>query len=184
MKNVTRLFTVLFINTIICVGQDIKPAPADKAVVYFVRTASVGMAINFSYYDSARLIGKFKAPKYIRYECKPGVHLFWARSENRDFVEADLEAGKIYFIEALPKMGAMKARVQLVPLNPNDQKKMDKAIKLLTKKSSESFTPEELEIETKNSPEAISSGLEKYREDKAKGTINLKLEKSMYYVIQ
>ncbi len=184
MKNSIILFSVLFINTIMCVGQDIKPAPEDKAVVYFVRTSAVGMAINFSYYDSTRLIGKFKGPKYIRYECKPGVHLFWARSENRDFVEADLEAGKIYFIEAAVKMGAMKARVELLPLNPNDQKKMDKVIKLLTKKSSESFTPEELEIETKNSQDAISSGLNKYTEDKAKGTASLQLEKSMYYVIQ
>src|SRR5262245_4332351 len=107
-------------------AQGITPAPDDKAVVYFVRTSSLGFAINFSYFDSTKLIGRFNGPKYIRYECAPGAHLFWGRSENRDFVEAEVEAGKIYFIEAIPKMGAMKAAIQLEPVDPNDPKKMEK----------------------------------------------------------
>jgi hypothetical protein len=170
---------VLFSLSSMC--QNLISAPEDKAVVYFVRTSIAGFAINFSYFDSTKLIGVFNGPKYIRYECQPGQHLFWARSENRDFVEAELEAGKIYFIEAIAKMGAIKASVELQPVNPNDISKMEKIIKFLNKNSSESFTEDELKKETIRLQSAIDRGLEKFKEEKSADKINSKLTKSMYY---
>jgi len=182
-----KLFTIfiliglLGLNFITGYGQEIPPAPEDKAVIYFVRISSLGFAINFSYLDSATLIGRFNGPKYIRYECAPGKHLFWVRSENRDFIEAEVEAGKIYFIEAIPKMGALKAAVELSPIDPANKKTMDKVFKLMSKKPSESFTPEELQSDTKELAEPIRKGLEKYAEEKKKGKENVKLEKTMNY---
>jgi hypothetical protein len=172
---------------LICFGsfagfcQNIEPAPADKAVVYFVRTSSLGFAVNFSYFDSTNLIGKFNGPKYIRYECEPGPHLFWARSENKDFVEADVEAGKIYFVEAIPRMGALKAEVQLKPLDLTNQKAVKKVLSLLDKKPSESFTALDLEMETGKMQDVISRGMEKYKEEKSKGVVFDQLERNMYY---
>lgn len=163
------------------VGQGLSPAPADKAVVYIVRTSSLGFAINFSYFDSTQLIGRFNGPKYIRYECEPGTHLIWGRSENRDFIEADLEAGKIYFIEATPKMGAMKAAIELKPVDPNDAKKMEKILKLINKKPSQSFTEAELAADEKELGDAIVRGLEKYKEEKASGKVIAQLPKTMFY---
>src|SRR5688500_8701014 len=98
MSTLTLAVFLFGLYSVCAVAQIIDPAPADKAVIYFVRPSFLGFAINFSYFDSTRLIGKFKGPAYIRYTCDPGSHLFWARSENRDFVEAEVEAGKIYFI--------------------------------------------------------------------------------------
>ena len=184
MKNSIIVIAMILFSSVICFSQGINPAPENKAVVYFVRPSSMGFAINFSYFDSTRFIGKFNGPKYLRYECDPGVHLFWARSENKDFVEADVEAGKIYFIEALPKMGAIKAGVKLLPADPNDPKKMKKILNLINKKPSESFTAEELEIEATSNKELIERGLEKYREYKAKGEIFERLERTMYYITQ
>ena len=181
MKNLFILIMLFLGSTLFSVGQDIEPAPADKAVVYFVRPSSFGALINFTYLDSTKIIGKFNGPKYIRYECEPGVHLFWARSENRDFVEAELEAGKIYFIEAIVKMGGIKAAVELAPVDPKDEKTMNKILKLLIKKPSESFTPEQLEQEEKEDQEIIAKGLTKYKEDKEKGKANVRLEKTMAY---
>jgi hypothetical protein len=184
MKKLVIFLCILFTGTLFCSGQNIAPAPADKAVVYFVRTSSLGFAINFSYFDSTKLIGKFNGPKYLRYECEPGHHLFWARSENKDFIEADLEAGKIYFIEATPKMGMVKAGVELKPVDPKDEKKMEKVMKLLTKKTSETFTAEELALETKNMEEVVTRGMEKYKEDKEKGKSAGQLHKNMFYTAQ
>lgn len=181
MKNPLIIIILILSQSIISSAQDFAPAPDGKAVVYFVRPSALGLAVNFSYFDNTKLIGKFNAPKYIRYECEPGEHLFWARSENRDFIEANVDAGKIYFIEAVPKMGAMKAAVQLVPVDPADTKKMEKITKLLRKKPSESFTPEEIAAETKNLQDVIDKGLEKYREEKGKGKISQRLENTMYY---
>ena len=90
-------------------AQTIKPAPTDKAVVYFVRASSLGALINFTYFDSSKVIGRFSGPKFLRYECEPGEHLFWARSENRDYIKGNLEAGKIYVIDVIPQMGSSKS---------------------------------------------------------------------------
>jgi hypothetical protein len=179
--------TLIIVIMLFCFGntftvcQNIEPAPADKAIVYFVRTSSLGFAINFSYFDSTRLIGKFNGPKYIRYECNPGPHLFWARSENKDFVEAEVDAGKIYFIEAIPRMGAIKAGVQLKPLDLTDQKAVKKVLDLLDKKPSESFTALDIEMETRDMQDVIDKGMKKYKEEKAKGVVYDRLERNMYY---
>lgn len=184
MKKYILTIAVYLFNIVASPAQEIIPPQNDKAAVYFVRVSSLGFAINFSYFDSTKLIGKFNGPKYIRYECEPGLHLFWARSENRDFIEAEVEAGKVYFIEAVPQMGGIKAGVQLRPVDPTDEKKMGKIMKLVKKKSSESFTAEELSKETKEMEEVIARGLEKYKEEKEKGKKTERLEKSMYYKIQ
>ena len=180
MKILIASITLLFLS-MACLSQGIKPASVGKSVVYFVRTSGVGFAINFTYFDSAKVIGKFNGEGYFRYECEPGVHLLWARSENRDFVNADLEAGKIYFIEAQPKMGAFKAAVRILPVIPDDEKTMKRILKLINKKSAEYFPAEELETETNKSKDVIQRGLEKYKEEKAKGKENERLDKTMYY---
>ncbi len=162
-------------------SQGISLAPADKAVVYFARPSALGFAINFSYFDSAKLIGRFNGSKYIRYECEPGKHLFWARSENRSFVKAELEAGKIYFLKADPRMGALKAGVNLIPVNPDNPSEMKNIIKIIEKKPAESFTEQQLADDVRDLKDAIDRGLAKYQEDKAKGKTYDILEKSKYY---
>ncbi len=181
MKKVILFVTPLLFTSILLIGQSLEPAPADKAVIYFTRTSTLGFAINFSYFDSTKVIGVFNGPKYIRYECEPGTHLFWARSENRDFVEAEVEAGKIYFIEALVKMGAVKAGVELQPIDPADTKSMNKIFKLLNKKPAESFTSQELQAEEARLQDAIIRGMEKYAEEKKKGKAIPQLKSSMFY---
>lgn len=182
MKKQILLIIPVFLIALSGFAQSIEPAPADKAVVYFARPSSLGLAINFSYFDSATLIGVFNGPKYIRYECEPGRHIFWARSENKDYIEAEVEAGKIYFIEAIPLMGAIKAGVDLQPVDPNDPKMMKKIFRLMEKKPSESFPAEVLQSETVRLQDAIARGLEKYTEDKNKGKVIAQLRKEMYYM--
>lgn len=182
MRNQLLLIIPFFFVALSSFGQNIDPAPADKAVVYFTRTSSLGLAINFSYFDSITLIGVFNGPKYIRYECEPGRHIFWARSENKDFVEANIEAGKIYFIEAVPLMGAIKAGVDLQPVYPDDTKMMKRILKLMEKRYSESFSVEELQSETIRLQDAITRGMAKYIDEKKKGSYIPQLMKEMNYV--
>lgn len=178
---ITYLFSLTIATSL---AQDarpeIEPPSKGKAVVYFVRVSSLGAAINFRYFHNDRLIGKFNGPKYMRYECDPGEQLFWGWSENRDFVLADLDTGKVYFIEAVPQMGGLKAQVQLIPLDPTDTKRMDKVFKLMAKKPSESFTEAELEAENLKFKEDIEKGLEKYQEHTAKGKVT-RMNKEMNY---
>ena len=136
---------------------------------------------SISYLDSATLIAKANGTNYVRYECNPGNHIFWARTENRDYVEAELEAGKIYFLEAVPTMGAIRAAVQLRPVDPSKADVMKRIFKLMDKKKPETPSPEELKKETEEMQEVITRGLEKYKEEKEKGKKPDRLEKHMYY---
>jgi len=181
MKNKAIIAAVGMLFYFEIISQEIPPAPADKAVVYFVRTSGLGFAINFTYLDSATLIAKENGTNYVRYECVPGRHLFWVRSENRDFVEAELEAGKIYFLEAVPTMGAIRAAAHLRPVDPSKEDVMKRISKLMNKKKPETPTPEELQKESEEMKDVITKGLEKYREEKEKGKKVAQLEKHMFY---
>lgn len=144
MKKYLLGICLLLLSTFATQAQGIKEAPADKAVVYFLRPSGFGGLINFSFFDSAQVIGRFNGEKYMLYECAPGPHIFWARSENRSFISGNLEAGKIYFIEAQPQMGGVKAGVELVQIDPADTKRMARLLKFINKRKPRTFTPEEL----------------------------------------
>ncbi|MGC4103715.1 hypothetical protein [Ferruginibacter sp.] len=118
----------------------------------------------------------------MRYECTPGRHLFWGRSENRDFIEADLEAGKIYFIEAVPQMGALKASLNLKAINPDaDAKAMKRILKVIRKKKDKSSSEEDQASETEDLGEVIKRGLERYQEVKNKNKKLDQLPANWYY---
>lgn len=115
-----RIFFLFFtIVSITCYSQELRKPSDGKSIVYFVRSSSTGFLINFKYFDGEKYLGKFNYGKYFVYECEPGKHIFWSRSENTDFIEADLEVGKTYIVDSEAQMGAIKAGVKLVPFNPN-----------------------------------------------------------------
>jgi hypothetical protein len=177
------LSLLLFSFSTLSTGNEIAPPAEGKAVVYFARTASMGILINFSYFDKDKFIGKFHGHGYIRYECEPGEHVFWAKSENSDFITADLEAGKIYFVEALPKMGGLKARVRLMPVNPAQDMKMMKVIEsMVSKKDGETYTADYLQTENEKWKEDIQRGMERYQEMVTKQEKVERLSKEMFYV--
>jgi len=162
MRNIVILFAVISIQSF-GFAQTIEPAAADKSVVYFVRTSGLGSFINFTYFDYSEVIGKFNGPKYMRYECEPGEHIFWARSENKDFVKAYLEPGKIYVIDVIPLMGGVKAGVSLSPINSADYN-MKYIQKLLKKRDAEEFSKEQLEKYQKEMDGVIKRGMEKLKD--------------------
>jgi len=82
-------------------SQGFQPPAEGKSVVYFVRVSGYAGAISFEYFHQDKYIGIFKKKNYIRYECNPGKQLFWASSENKEFVTADLKEGGTYIINCL-----------------------------------------------------------------------------------
>ena len=93
-----------------------KPA-SGKALVYFMRPSSFGGAIQASIFDGDEYIGTSSAKTHIAYQAKPGKHMFMIISENADFMEADLTAGKTYYAIVQARMGAWKARFSFRPQN-------------------------------------------------------------------
>ena len=143
-------------------AQDFQKPTEGKAVIYFLRTSSLGAAINFKYFINEEYLGKFSGKNYARYEVDPGKHLIWAKSENLDFMEADLEADAIYLVHVKPKMGGFKAAVRLEVTDLSDAKLLEKIKKLLTKKQPVAFNMKKADKEIAK----IKEYLKKYKERK------------------
>lgn len=133
----TKLLLLILIFTIhsnLIEAQDFQKPSEGKSVVYFLRTSNLGAAINFKYFVGEEYLGKFAGKNYARLELEPGKHLLWAKSENLDFMEADLKADATYLIHVKPKMGGLKAAVRMEVVDTNDTKLFEKVKKLMSKK--------------------------------------------------
>jgi hypothetical protein len=158
------LTTILFaLAGIYIAGAQGFQQPAEgKAVVYFVRVTKYGKPTSFEFFHQDKYIGIFKGNQYMRYECDPGTHLFWASSENKEFITAELEAGKSYIIMVNVIMGVMKAKVGLAPLNYDDNEVWERVNKLVNK-DAPIVTPEaKIEKMNKKLNKFISEKLELY----------------------
>lgn len=186
MKKSLLFFVLLLFNTTFY-AQDlavelVKPA-AGKSIVYFTRTSSAGLLINFSFYDGEEFIGKLKPGKFIAYECDPGEHIFIGKSENTDYVEANLEANRVYIIDSEGKMGALKVRIKLVPLDKKDkkyEKKKKNILKLISKNKGEIVSIEKDDDDLDDSDETPSKTLKKFYEKKQKNKKITQLTSDMF----
>jgi len=182
MKRFAFLLVLIF-TVLSGYAQDLKVPAEGKAVVYFVRTSGMGALINFKYFDGEKYLGKFNYGKYMVYECDPGVHLFWSKSENIDYLEADLEAGKVYVVNAEPQMGAFKAAVQLKTLDKN-HKRYEKHKKRVLESIAEDklyvLSDEDRADAEEDLADLVKRAMEKYKTNKEKGKEIEKLSPEMY----
>jgi hypothetical protein len=138
------------------------PAPG-KAVIYFVRVTGAGAAIPFDFYHNDKAIGHFAGRNYIRYETEPGLQLFWASSENHEFLTADLIEGKIYIVIVDAEIGFAVARVGLSPIRASE-KVYERARKVIDRKPPIIRTEETLNKKNAAQADFIQDKLTKYRE--------------------
>ena len=174
------LFLLIVLASFSSQGQELKKPSEGKSLIYFVRTSATGFLINFKYFDGEKYLGKFNYGKYLVYECDPGKHLFWAKSENTDYLEVELEAGKTYIIDSEPQMGAIKAAVKLVPFDNNQnnyknikkyEKKKESILKSISKSKEYTITTEELDESKKDLEDLVKRSIEKYTKRKTKGDV-------------
>ena len=124
----TTLIVLIFIIAG-CAGSSqymAKAAPvtepsADKALVYFMRPSGLGFAINFQIWDGDKFIGLSQAKSFFGYQCDPGKHLFIGIAENKRGIEAELEAGKSYYIITQVRVGGWRARMAFVPVTQGSE---------------------------------------------------------------
>lgn len=136
MKNL-KIFTIIsiiaFSSISTILAQGFESPSKGKAVVYFVRINSLESMINFKYFDNDKFIGIFKGKNYLRYECSPGEHLFWASSERKYFITADLNEGGTYIVVVKSELGAISAAVKLY--TDEDEKRFKKAVAIINEKA-------------------------------------------------
>ena len=188
-----KFVSLLFFSLIFSFSysQELKKPSEGKSLVYFTRASATGFLINFKYFDGEKYLGKFNHGKYLVYECEPGKHLFWSKSENTDFLEAELEAGKVYIIDSEPQMGAFKAAVKLIPFDNDSnnyknikkyERKKESILKAISGAKEYIISDEELAEAKKDQEDLVKRSMEKYSKRKAEGEVYLLLTANSNYV--
>lgn len=168
MKRTRYLLILLFIffgfNEIFSqkiVSQNVVKPSEGKSIVYITRSNGAAL-INFRVFDKDLFIGSLEYGDYFIYECDPGQHLFWASSENRDYLEANLEANKVYVIDLEARIGAFVAAIAVIPQNPNEKRHKKKFYNTIKREDSVFKFQSELTSEGKENN--IKIALEKYKD--------------------
>lgn len=103
------------------VAAPVEPGP-NKALVYFLRPSQLGFGVHAAVYDGDEFIGFVPFNQKLPYQAEPGEHTFMVVSEAADFMTADLVAGRTYYAQVVPRMGAWRARFSLWAINAADLK--------------------------------------------------------------
>ena len=92
-------------------------APADKALLIFVRTSSMGKAVKFAVVDDKmRALARYKGNQHAVATVEPGKHKLYVIAENTDPIQIEVGAGRTYIILTAVRMGFGKARVTAKPI--------------------------------------------------------------------
>jgi hypothetical protein len=93
------------------------PEPvADRATVYFLLPSNSLHGTRFQVWDRTELLGLALPASYFVAHCVPGNHLFIVTGENRVAVDAELEAGKRYYVLLGTDGGYVRARAEATPV--------------------------------------------------------------------
>ena len=97
---------------------------AGKAMVVFMRPSGLGFAVQSSVFEIKEelpsLVGIVAAKKKVTYQAQPGERLFMVVGEAADFMSANLQAGRTYYVLVTPRPGAWKARFSLRPAEASE----------------------------------------------------------------
>ena len=95
-------------------------APADAAVVVFVRPSKFAWAVSANVLDErGRFLGDAVAKGHFAAVVPAGHHVFVIWAENTDAIGAELAPGRIYFVEVAATMGAWSAQMHLHAIKPS-----------------------------------------------------------------
>lgn len=175
MKNLSKIFFVVMMFGFTLVfsqkvtTQEIDKPSEGKSLVYIVRSGA-GFLLNFRFYDGDKFLGAVAGSNYLVYECEPGEHLFWATSENRDYVEANLEPNSVYILNGEGQSGAFIAGVNLKPLNPNEFRDKKLFYQVIKNDAKQMYA-----ASTDDKKDNITKGLDKYKELKDKNSKKIRV---------
>ncbi|WP_353196428.1 hypothetical protein [Parapedobacter defluvii] len=176
VKIVMKKFSLFFCLLALCIqvpayAQEL-PSPAEgKSLIIFTRPALDAPIIQFEYFDGEQFLGKIGPGSYLAYECEPGNRLLWGKSENREYLEAELEPNQTYIIETQVQTGTFQARIKLVPFDPkrkNAEKVKKRLLKRIAKRNEKRFNPAEAKEPDHWMRATINQGMADYEKMKKK----------------
>ncbi|UCG28294.1 MAG: hypothetical protein JSV24_02745 [Bacteroidales bacterium] len=168
-------FLMIFCGFTSLFAQGFPPPAEGKSVVYFARVSIYGKPMAFEFFDHDKYFGELKGKQYFRYECDPGEHLFWASTENKEFMTAELREGETYIVIVDVITGFWKPHVGLSPINAEAEDLLERAKELIN--DNKPVIPAEKDIVKRNEKLAdfITKELQNYND-------NLKNEKEFNHL--
>ena len=154
------IFMVFEINFIY--SQGFQPPSPGKAVVYFVRPKGYRNKVEYQFFNNDKYIGVMKGDNYMRYECEPGKQLFWTYLENHKYMEANLEAGKVYIVKAFITEGVIQLRVFWGPVKYSEKERFEESRNMIMTMAP--YVPLEQDLIKKNKKlsKVIKDNLKRY----------------------
>ncbi|MGB7207222.1 MAG: DUF2846 domain-containing protein [Pyrinomonadaceae bacterium] len=101
----------------------IPDAPADKAMIYVMRTTILGYKIHSKLAVDGKWMGVNRGKTYFFFTLDPGEHFFCSEAENQDYLALTVEAGKTYYLKQRVEPGIWKARTDLAVIDEEKAKK-------------------------------------------------------------
>lgn len=118
--------SVLGFDVMVDGDTPIKP-DSEHAVINFYRMETLIGQVPFDIWNENGFVASTKAGEYFQLKVKPGKHKYIALSERYAVLDANVEAGKEYFVEFDVDMGWNQAHVQILPMDAvKDQKTLAK----------------------------------------------------------
>lgn len=90
-------------------------APATGRIIFFRPKKFAGAALMFKIREGEEVIGMLKSGSYFIADVAPGTHVYAARSEAKDELTLEVEAGETYYVMATVQMGVLAGRPNLSP---------------------------------------------------------------------
>lgn len=126
-KSILLILLSLILNSCATTKQykkftDDKPLEENMARVYLVRTGNFGGFVRFnSYLDTTdNQVGVVGPKSYLCFDTPIGEHKVIVKAETERFYTINAQAGKIYYLRLVPKMGFNYARVNFELLSQEE----------------------------------------------------------------
>lgn len=105
---------------------DAPDAAATGRIIFFRPKKFAGSAMVFKVREGEEVIGMLKSGTYFTVDVAPGTHVYAMRSEAKDELTIEVEAGETYYVAASVQMGVLAGRPNL---SPSDQAAFEEADK-------------------------------------------------------
>jgi hypothetical protein len=168
MKNkLVFILTILMVfECTLIYSQGFQPPSAGKSVVYFVRPKGYRNKVEYQFFNNDKFIGVMLGGNYMRYECEPGKQLFWTFLENHKYMEANLEAGKVYIVKAFITEGVIQLRVFWGPVKYSEKERFEESRNMIMTMAPYIPADEDLIKMNKKLSKTIEKNLKRYKERK------------------
>ena len=130
MRITINFLFILFSLTAALAQEDAKKMtpPDGKALVYLVRPSKIGTLLTFTTTCDDKMVGRTKGNRFVYAVMDPGNHTLATTGGEKDAqLNLTTEANKIYYVEIIPKMGFVMARIKMEQLTDDEgRKKLEK----------------------------------------------------------